>query len=253
MKKRTSSFAVKVNLEAAEVLMSATLDFLVSEGIPPSFIDKCLSRQRRGKPIPKSSAKEFRSSLKAYEEVGIVLSTWFTDARFLDEYGLPLPLAIKTGRYTLSALVRASEIRLSTKRVVELLRDSPSVRFDTNGKISAIIRTFVLPNFQIPRATLIVERLLDTLNRNEVAQKDDSPLLLERSCHVTGVDPRDIAPIMRDIKIRGIAFLDSVDGEIEAHRVRRPPRASRGELGVVAFAWAQNLGGPVKKKARKVS
>lgn len=247
MSENTITSAEQVKLGAAEVLLSATVTFLIDEGIPPSLIEGFLKKGKRAKQTARASAKAFRTSLAAYEEVGIVLATWFSDARFLDETGLPVALTLGTGRLSLAELVRASRIKLTPKRVVELLRNSPSVRFESHNVIYAITRTFVLPDFQVPRAALIIERLLDTLHRNEIAKRDESPLLLERSCHVTAVNARSIAPIMRDIKAQGVAFLDSVDGEIEAHRARRSPRTATGELGVLAFAWATRARRPRKR------
>ncbi len=247
MSDSTVSDAESTKLGAAEVLLSATVDFLIHEGISPAFIKGFFAKAKRTKRKSTAAARLFRASLDAYEEVGIVLATWFTDARFLDEAGLPVAISVGTGRLSLGMLVRASRIKLKARRVAELLRHSPSVRFEAPDMIYPITRTFVLPDFQVPRAALIIERLLDTLHRNEVAKRDDGPLLLERSCHVTAVNARSIAPIMRDIRVQGIAFLDSVDGEIEAHRARRPPRAATGELGVVAFAWATNSHRPKKR------
>jgi hypothetical protein len=73
-------------------------------------------------------------------------------------------------------------------------------------------------------------------------------LLLERSCHVPEIDLRTVSPILRDIKERGTAFMDSTDGEIEANRLRssrRSKRAVSGQIGVVVFAWTRS-----KSKAR---
>jgi hypothetical protein len=88
----------------------------------------------------------------------------------------------------------------------------------------------------------VVERFLDTLQRNVQSRKTRSPLLLERTCYVSQVDLRTIAPIIRDIDSRGTAFMDSIDGDIEDLRLRRAKRKSAGELGVLVFAWTKPRG-----------
>ena len=92
---------------------------------------------------------------------------------------------------------------------------------DSHGKYVALKRLFVLPEFEVPRATLIIERHLDTLRKNSLALSEGSTLVLERNCYVSEMDLKKIVPILRDIKGRGTACIDSVDGDIEAHRIRR--------------------------------
>jgi hypothetical protein len=113
------------------------------------------------------------------------------------------------------------------------------VRVDAHGNFIALKRVFVLPDFEVARAALVIERYLDTLRRNSSGQRDDTTLLLERNCHVPEIDAKKINPILRDIKGRGTAFMDSVDGDIEAHRIRRSRRKGVGELSVLIFAWTR--------------
>ena len=128
---------------------------------------------------------------------------------------------------------------ISTSIAIELLRSSPSVRSDDDGTYVALRRVFVLPEFEIPRAALVVERYLETLSGNAQGRIRGTTLLLERSSYVPEIDLGAVSPILRDIKERGTAFMDSTDGEIEACRLRRPKRGAIGEVGVAVFAWTK--------------
>jgi len=236
MVRRTSSVLTTIDPEAVDVLLSATLDFLKSSGISDAIIAQVM-RDRRDSAKRKRAARKFWSVVGAYEEMGIIMSTWFTEPQFLNDAGQPLALDTGSGRKSLSALVRASNVRISPSAALRLLRQSTSATVTSRGRVLAVKRAFILPQFEIPRATLIIQRFLETLRRNSAAQWDEHPLLLERCCYVTGVNARSVAPIMRDIRGRGAAFMDSVDGEIEAHRLRKSSRAAIGEMGVVTFAW----------------
>jgi hypothetical protein len=119
------------------------------------------------------------------------------------------------------------------------MRRSPSIRIGADGSFVALKRVFVLPGFEVPRAALVIERYLETLRKNSTAHKNGATLLLERNCHVGEVDLQRIAPVLRDIKGRGTAFMDSVDGDIEAHRTQKKKRNGVGELGVLVFAWTR--------------
>ncbi len=130
-------------------------------------------------------------------------------------------------------------MKISTKIAIELLKRSPSVACKEDGTFSALRRVFVLPEFQICRAALVVDRYLETLNRNAEGRKRGATLLLERSCYVPEIDLASVAPVLRDIKERGTAFMDSTDGEMESCRKRRRSRSTTGEAGVVVFAWTK--------------
>jgi hypothetical protein len=107
------------------------------------------------------------------------------------------------------------------------------------GDFVALRREFVLPDFAVLRAALMMERYLETLHRNSALSKNKSVLLLERNCHVPEVNLKAIAPILRDIKKRGSAYIDSVNGDIEGLRRKRSRHKGSGEMSVHIFAWTR--------------
>ncbi len=232
------SFSELAKQESATALLAATFEFLLGNNISKKLIVES-ARQHRGRRKSDKSVRQYRRLARAYEDMGMVMSTWFSLPRFLDPESRPLPLAAVRGRQSVPSLVRLSRVKISAGLAVELMRQSPSIRIDGRGNFVALKRVFVLPDFEVPRAALVIERYLDTLRRNSSAQRNDTTLLLERNCHVPEIDLRRINPMLRDIKGRGTAFMDSVDGDIEAHRIRRSGRKGVGELGVLIFAWTR--------------
>jgi hypothetical protein len=196
---------------------------------------------------------KYRHLVRAYEDMGIVMSAWHSLPKFLDKESRPLPLKRGSGPLSIASLVRASRVRISAAVAVELMRRSPSVRIDASENFVAVRRAFVLPDFEIPRAALVIERYLDTLRLNSSARKNGTTLLLERNCHVPDMNLGRIAPILRDIRGRGMAFIDSVDGDIEAHRIRKFRRKGVGELGVLVFAWTRSSKPGPSKSRKKTS
>jgi hypothetical protein len=220
--------------QGATALLAATFKFLRRNDISHDAIVSSMRQPIRSK--DKDSVAFYRL-MRAYEAMGIVISTWYSQPKFLDKSGCPLPLTVTAGARSVANLIRASRVRIPKYMVIELMRQSPSVKWNSDGTFSAVRRVFVLPEFEVPRAALVVERYLDTLQRNASGRRRETTLLLERSCHAPGVNLKTIAPILRDIKERGTAFMDSVDGEIEACRVPRARQRAVGELGVLVFAW----------------
>jgi hypothetical protein len=227
-----------VNRQGAHVLLSATFAFLRRNRIPDESIKDFIRthfncRKRKG------DVRRYRKQVSNYEDMGIIMSTWHSLPRFLDESGRPMPLSLKRGGCSVARLVRSSRVRLPWPLAVELMRRSPSIAMDEHGNLTALKRAFVLPGFEIPRAALVIERYLDTLGRNSSTRKNRTLLLLEKNCWVPEVDLTTIAPVLRDIKDRGSALIHSIDGEIERRRLRRPKNKGVGEMGLLIFSWTR--------------
>lgn len=242
------SVSALANQQGAVALLAATFAFLLRNNVSKKLIMD-FARQRLGRQKLCMEVRQYRRLVRAYEDMGMIMSAWFSVPRFLDRESRPLSLTTSRGAHSISNLVRLSRVKISTPLVIELMRRSPSVRITAGGNFVALKRVFVLPNFEVPRAALVVERYLDTLRRNSSAHWSRATPLLERNCHVPEIDLKRIAPILRDIKGRGTAFMDSVDGDIEAHRNRKGRSKALGELGVLVFAWT----GPSKTRRSKPS
>jgi hypothetical protein len=230
-------FSDLANQQGAAALLAATFSFLLRNKISKKAIFDSV-RQHHGSRKSHGGVRQYRRLVRAYEDMGIVMSTWFSLPKFLDQESRPLPLTIR-GRHSVPSLVRSSHVKISASLAIDLMRRSPSVRIDARGNFVAVKRVFVLPEFEIPRAALVIERYFDTLHSNSSAHRNGTILLLERNCHVPEIDLKRITPILRDIRGRGTAFMDSVDGDIEAHRIRSSKRKGVGELGVLVFAWTR--------------
>jgi len=229
----------QVNQQGASALLAAIISLLRTNNISKDFIIEFVTHNYdlQGS---YGNLRQYRKLLRAYEDMGMIMSTWFSEPRFLDNKSRPLPVSIRRGDRSVSGLVRLSRVKISTSMATELMRRSPSIGVDSHGNFIALKRVFVLTEFEVPRAALMIERYLDTLRKNSAAyNRDATTLLLERNCYVPEIDLNRIAPILRDIKSRGTAFMDSVDGDIESHRQRGSKRKGVGELGVLVFAWTR--------------
>jgi len=239
MTKNTESpYRDVVNRQGARALIAATIEFLDANKIPRRWIvDSIFAHYSPTKGA--TDIRQYRKLARAYENMGIVMSTWFSAPKFLDKEYRPVALTIAPGPRSVSALVRAARVPISATIALELMQRSPSIGVDVVGNLVAQRREFVLPNFAVPRAALVIERYLDTLRRNSASNKKKSVLLLERNCHVPQVNLNTIAPILRDIKKRGSAYIDSVNGDLEGLRRKRSRRKGSGEMSVHIFAWTQ--------------
>ncbi len=226
-----------IKLQGANALLSATMDFLRRNNVPRQLVLESI-RRSYGPKRSRSNLVQYRRLVRQYEEMGMVMATWFSLPRFLDRESRPLPLTIGRGRMSVSALVKAARVSVLPATAIGLMRRSLSVKFDGSDNVFALRPEFVLPNFEVPRAALVVERYLDTLSRNSSAKKGKMILLLERNCHVPKINLRTITPTLREIKARGSAFIKAVDADVEGRRTRKTPR-NIGEMSVHIFAWTK--------------
>ncbi|MEO7206612.1 MAG: hypothetical protein ABI356_09650 [Steroidobacteraceae bacterium] len=224
--------------QGATALVAATIRFLDANNISKQLIFNSV-RRYYGPRKAADSVRQYRRLARAYEDMGIVMSTWFSASNFLDKEYRPIPLAIRPGPRSVYSLVRAARVSIPPAFAIELMRRSSSVGINALGNFVARRREFVLPDFAVSRAALMIERYLDTLHRNCTPNKKESVLLLERNCHVPEVNLKTIGPILRDIKKRGSAYIDSVNGDIEGLRRKRSMQTGSGEMSVHIFAWTR--------------
>jgi len=245
MKNSGSSYSEIVKRQGANALIAATIGFLHANNISEQMI---VNSVRQYYSSPKGgSARQYRRLARAYEDMGIVMSTWFSSTNFLDRECRPIPLATKPGPRSVYSLVRAARVSISPALAIELMHKSPCVGVNSLGNFVAQRREFVLPEFAVLRAALMIERYLDTLHRNTAPNRGKTVLLLERNCHVPEVNLKTISPILRDIKKRGSAYIESVNGDIEGLRRKRSRHKGSGEMSVHIFAWTR-LARPAKNR-----
>ena len=234
-----------LNQQGANALLAATFEFLRRNNISKKsileFTRKHLVRNQRDR-----SLRVYRELEQAQEDMGLIMGTWFSHPKFLDASGRPVPLNVGKGTNSIAHLVRASGARVQGAIALELMRRSRSVKIGSDGRLIALRRAFVLPKLEVLRAAFVVERYLDTLQQIALGRKKETPLILERSCHVSEVDLARIVPILRDIESRGTAFMDSIDGDLEVRRLRKSKRKSVGELGVHVFVWTKSANRTLK-------
>lgn len=226
-----------VTLQSANAFMSAAIRFLRRNNIPKQLLLDSIS-QNYGTRRSAMNLRQYRRDVRSYEQMGMVMATWFSSPRFLDRESRPISLTVGPGRKSVEALIKASRVSITLATAIRLMRRSLSVQLE-NNRVAAVRPEFVLPNFEVPRAALVIERYLDTLSRNSSSRRDKTIFLLERNCHVPEINLRTIAPILRDIKGRGSAFIKSVDGHIEGSRRRNSASGQVGEMSVHIFAWTK--------------
>ena len=249
-KKNKPSYFSDINEQAARSLLSSIFEFLESNQISRQMISEMIEQYASKAPTSVNQAA-YKQLVAAYDDMGAILSTWFSKPEFLDSKGQPITLSYRKTPDTFTRLLKVSSAQVTKKLALELMRQSPSFAVGNDGRLSALRRVFILTDFRIPRAAFNIERYLDTVKKSGSTRKTGAVALLERSSYVSRIDLAKVAPFLRSIEDRGTAFMDSIDGEVEGRRLRRLQSRNVGELGVSIFAWTKQSSKKAKIKKPK--
>src|SRR5258707_10371236 len=113
MKNTDSPSADIVKRQGANALIAATIEFLNANDISKKLIVDSI-RQYYSPRKPTDSLRQYRKLARAYEHMGIVMSTWYSSSNFLDGECRPIPLSIGPGPKSVYALVRTARVPIST-------------------------------------------------------------------------------------------------------------------------------------------
>lgn len=222
--------------QAGEILTHEFVKYLKANGVPNVSILKWANAALQGKDIV--ACEEFNFVTKAYEDAGTLMSTWFDNPEFLDMNGSPVRLTINPGPNSLGRLVKASRKRISASMAIALMRSSPSVRIGRKY-LKAVRRVFVLRDFDFTRAAITIPRYLSTLTFNAVNRSAGKRRLIERQCSIRGTGLNQLKPLLQNIRVQGAAFVDSIDGQMEAAKLASKKSSVSAEIGLLVFAWVK--------------
>jgi hypothetical protein len=226
-----------VQLDAAEVILTATVNFLIRHGVSESWVRKKIGEVGYFK-RPNMALKRFDKVYLDYHDMGAILATWFSRPEYLDSEGRPLALSVtqKNGP-SIRSLIRDANVAISYERAVSLLRTSPSIRKNRKSRLKPMWQVFVLDNFEVPRAAKVISRYLETVNFNSNARRKKDQLLLERDCCAIGLKPDSVRDLQAEIRYRSKSYLNAVDQKFESLRLRNGKKRTQAEVGLMVFSW----------------
>src|ERR1700733_3756641 len=102
-----SSLSELAKQQGAKTLLAATIDFLLGNDISKKLIVESVRHHHRHQKL-NSNVRQYRKMVRAYEEMGIVMSTWFSQPKFLAKDSRPLPISGSRGPRYISLLLKLS-------------------------------------------------------------------------------------------------------------------------------------------------
>lgn len=201
--------------------------------------------------IPRKEVRRLREFKAQYEEdwrehlrtsvspLAEVLHRWFTDRKYLDESGKPLPLAF-SGPFT--QLVRACARDLPAGAIkVELIRCGAVVE-DARGRLRPVRRVLVPANLDeilASRMAIALRGLASTIayNCNPYDPKTDDQGRIERVVHTNRIPARATKKLRLVLRKRIAVFCEEIDDLLSKSEVERTGEEAGGTVGVGVYYY----------------
>ena len=167
------------------------------------------------------------SSLSVVHATTRLTQIWSSEAEYLDDRGVPLPLPISGRKHSFTRLAKAAGGFKNTREALDLLQRYGTVTFD--GANVTLLSRAVIPHWTSPearaRAWALSAGHLDTLARN-LSDRPKSEKRVERAAHSANF-PVSARQSFRDVvQAQADAFLVLTDQLMKTYEERA---ATRGE------------------------
>jgi Family of unknown function (DUF6502) len=146
--------------------------------------------------------------------IGELLTAWHQDPEYLDDFGNPAPIRMRTRRRSFRHLASRTVPNMDPRTLLLELQQIGAVTIDTNGDIRVHMRS--LPVYEDKRLaiqhTLIsLDSFIRTLRHNLNSTPSNSDQLFHRVAWNGDLDPREIPTLKIRVKRHGQNFLESCD------------------------------------------
>lgn len=169
-----------------------------------------------------------------------VMCTWRRDVELVDANGEPKALPLATGLQNFETLCRKANCRHSATEISKVLVEFGAVTVNQRGQIQSQTPTFLLGRAtcggRLATDALLkhLEGFLHCVHRNVRSVSGDGKPKFERACTVTVAS--ELEPIFdRLVRLRGQAFIDSIDEWLERNTKVDSPTGRYIELGAGAY------------------
>lgn len=177
-----------------------------------------------------------------------LLSTWFTDSRYLGPKGAPLSLPFEASNHrpSFTGLVREIGGDVPPGAMLKELVRAGCVAEVRTGVWKVVRRQFSpagVDVFQVQRFGECLHDLADTITTNYLNRTESDQRLFEFRAVAHGIDESAISDLKNLVASKGEAYLEEVDDWLTSHEARagsRQSRAIRCGVGVYYFESAQS-------------
>jgi hypothetical protein len=173
--------------------------------------------------------------------IGELLTAWHQDPQYLDDFGGPAPIRMRTGRRSFHNLAGKTVPNMDPKTLLSELERIGAVTIDANEYISVHMRS--LPVYEdkslaIQHTLMSLDSFIRTLRHNLNSNASNSDQLFHRVAWNGDLDAREIPALKIRVKRHGQNFLESFDNwmtrrsQSSTHNSRKRRKRTQVFVGV---------------------
>jgi Family of unknown function (DUF6502) len=146
--------------------------------------------------------------------IGELLTAWHQDPKYLDEFGSPSPIKMRTGHRSFRRLAEKTVPNMDPKTLLSELERIGAVKIDAGGNISVHMRSLSVyedKHLAIQHTLTSLDSFIRTLRHNLDSSVSNSDQLFHRVAWNGDFDARDLQTLKIRVKRHGQNFLESCD------------------------------------------
>jgi Family of unknown function (DUF6502) len=251
----------KISLSAKTQMFGVFLHFLRDLGVKDSVLRQHLEGflgEKRKTTRARAFGTDMDLQSRAIYIFSEVFRVWYRDSKYLTDEANPKPLSLTGQRNSVSSLVRQVAPDVDAVAMANQLRLGKMVNQCANGKYIPRSQGALIAGLEPAHNSFLLNsltRLLINFRTNLEAELGTESLMAS-TAEIWDLDPAAVKQFQNFSRQRGMAYLQSVDDWLHAHRARkavhkgRGPRARVGlKAAVQVLAYVEEK--PTKAKTRK--
>ncbi len=172
-----------------------------------------------------------------------ILTTWHTDARFLDDAGLPKDLPIESEKeISFSTLMKELSGDVPQTAMLKELKKAQTIEQTKDNKLKVLKRYYMPPNFDVShliRICSVIADLATTTHYNLNRDEDDLSRFEGRASN-NFIDKKIVPEFQAFLEQRGQAFLEEVDEWLSEKELDKDSLTKRTPVRVGAGVYFIN-------------
>jgi hypothetical protein len=224
-----------ISMSAKTKMFRVFLQFVRELGVKDSELrqqfESFLGEERKGA-LSGGVSPDMGTQSRAVYIYSEVFRLWYRDSRYLTEEATPKPLSLTGQRNSVSSLVRQIAPDADAAAMVNQLRLGKMVRQCANGKYVPRSQAALIAGLEPAHDSFLINSLSRLLLnfRTNLEAKLGTESLISSTAEIWDLDPAAVKQFQDFSRQRGLAYLQSVDDWLHAHKAKKVVNKGKGSV-----------------------
>jgi Family of unknown function (DUF6502) len=255
--KKKKNISLSAKTQMFRVFLQFIRDLGVKDSVLRQHFESFLGEERKIS-LSRGVSPDMGTQSRVVYIYSEVFRLWYRDSRYLTEEAIPKPLSLTGQRNSITSLVRQIAPDVDAVAAVNQLRLGKMVRQCADGKYVPRSRGALIAGLEPAHNSFLINslsRLLLNFRTNLEAELGTESLI-SSTAEIWDLDPAAVKKFQDFSRQRGLAYLQSVDDWLHAHKAKKVVSKGRGsaaraglQAAVHVLAYVEE--NPARAKRRK--